>query len=150
MVSWAVCLNGSKNKPELDWRSAALRYRATCSCATSPGSTREIWAVWESKVTLQPPLYFRKSNQLALRLWTTAAISYPSQFPLPSYFSSFTEGGGEVSRNVSTPIPWPMGVGERTRALHQPVSPSTLSLSMYSLWGEDEECRTDLICSLRM
>lgn len=52
MVSWAVCLSGRKNKSELDWRSAGRRYRATCSSATNPGSTREIWAVFESLKSL--------------------------------------------------------------------------------------------------
>lgn len=31
---------------------------------------------------------------------------------------AFTEGDGKTSRNVSTPVPWPMGVGERRTVLH--------------------------------
>lgn len=31
---------------------------------------------------------------------------------------ALTEGGGKTSKNVSTPISWPMGMGERRTVLH--------------------------------
>lgn len=39
-----------EKQPELDWRSTG--FRATCSCAINPGSTREIWAVFDSQKSI--------------------------------------------------------------------------------------------------
>lgn len=135
MVSWAVCLSGRKNKPELDWRSAGLRYRATCSCATNPGSTSEIWAVFESQ---KSPCNLLFTSGRIINLLSGYEQQQLFPIPLSSHYLPISvhlqkKVGKYRGMSPLAPIPRPMGVGEGRTALHQLVSPGTLSLSMYNL-----------------
>lgn len=105
-MSWAACLSGKQSKPDSAWQSAGLRQGATCNCATGPGSTGGILAVLGSLKSFSDLLITSgKRISLLLGYEQQQIISCPIQIPLPPYFSSFTEGGGEVLRKISSPTP---------------------------------------------
>lgn len=148
-VELGSLLKWKENQTRTGLESAGLRYRATCSCAIGPGSTREIWLVFESQKSLCN-LVFASGRIISLLSGYEQQQLFPvplSSHHLPIWVHLQEEVGKYQGKSL---LPQPMGAAERRTALHQLVSPGTLSLSMYNLWGEEEEYCTDLIRPPRM